>query len=362
MGCVASSTADVDADDKLGYANAVYYPNWKVYNGKQPSAIDLRFVSHIFYAFALVKEDGTIYLSDPWADLEMPLEDGTQGCLRHFTKEKAVHDGLKLILSVGGANGSEYFASIAGDAGKTATFVQSAKDLAATHNLDGFDIDWEHPTNPREGDLYATLIERMREAFPAPRYTLTTALSAGTWVLRNIKLQRVIKSLDFINLMTYDFAGPWCPKSGHHAQLFTANDPHDENAALSCQSALQYIHSMRVPMKKVLLGIPVYGRSFPGTTSIGQTPASGAEHKEFDYCDLPLPDTEEQEDDSVGAGWCVDESAGFISYDTPRIVQQKARFARTRDMGGLFYWHAAADGEGPRNLVRAGYNALWNIR
>lgn len=314
----------------------------------------------------------------------MPLEDGTQGCLRYFSQRKTVHDGLKLILSVGGANGSGNFAAVASDTQKTTTFIQSAKALVAEHNLDGFDsmlqpllislffrleaniyffvVDWEHPTNPQEGELYATLIERMRAAFPAPRYTLTTALSAGTWVLRNIKLSRVIRSLDFINLMTYDFAGPWCPKSGHHAQLFTPDSPHDENATLSCQSALQYLHSMRVPMKKVLLGIPVYGRSFPGTTSIGQTPTSGAEHQEFDYCNLPLPGTEEQEDDRVGAGYCVDENAGFISYDTPRIVQQKARFARTRNMGGLFYWHAASDGDGPRNLVHAGYNALWNIR
>lgn len=52
MGC-ASSTENVDEDEQLGYANAVYYPNWKVYNGKQPNSIELKYVSHIFYAFAL---------------------------------------------------------------------------------------------------------------------------------------------------------------------------------------------------------------------------------------------------------------------------------------------------------------------
>ncbi|KAI5306785.1 hypothetical protein KEM55_008506 [Ascosphaera atra] len=203
----------------------------------------------------------------------------------------------------------------------------------------------------------------MREAFPAGRYTLTTALSAGTWVLRNIKLSKVARTLDFINLMAYDFSGPWCPASGHQAQLFTPPNPHDENASLSCQSALQYMHSVGVPLKKILLGVPVYGRAFPGTNGIGQKPAEGVEHQEIDYCDLPPPDCEEHEDDSVGAGYCVDESgAGFISYDTPRVVQQKARYARTRDLGGLFYWHAAADGSGPRCLVTTGYLALWNRR
>ncbi|KAI5289171.1 hypothetical protein KEM52_000886 [Ascosphaera acerosa] len=198
----------------------------------------------------------------------------------------------------------------------------------------------------------------MREAFPAPQYLLTTALSAGTWVLQNINLSKAIRSLDYINLMTYDFAGPWCAQSGHHAQLFTASNPHSPDATLSCQSALDYLHSQHVPPRKILLGIPLYGRSFPGTSSIGQAPASGADHQEFDYCDLPLPGTEERHDDNVGAGYCIDGNAGFVSYDTPRTVQQKARFAQTRGLGGLFYWHAAADADGSRSLVRTGYNAL----
>lgn len=50
-----------------------------------------------------------------------------------------MHDGLKLILSVGGANGSGNFAAVASDPQKTTTFIQSAKALVAEHNLDGFD-------------------------------------------------------------------------------------------------------------------------------------------------------------------------------------------------------------------------------
>ena len=32
--------------------NAVYYPNWKVYKGLPPSSLNLRYVTHVFYAFA----------------------------------------------------------------------------------------------------------------------------------------------------------------------------------------------------------------------------------------------------------------------------------------------------------------------
>lgn len=32
--------------------NAVYYPNWRVYKGFPPSSLNLKYVTHVFYAFA----------------------------------------------------------------------------------------------------------------------------------------------------------------------------------------------------------------------------------------------------------------------------------------------------------------------
>jgi chitinase len=81
---------------------------------------------------------------------------------------------------------------------------------------------------------------------------------------------------------------------------------------------------------------------------------------EFDYCDLPRPGTKEQYDQSAGAAFCVDDDggAGFITYDSTQTVRQKARFASEMNLGGLFYWHIAADARGDRSLIATGYNAL----
>ncbi|KAI5295272.1 hypothetical protein KEM52_001862 [Ascosphaera acerosa] len=148
MGCsnsTPSSVADEDGGTQQeSVVNAIYYPNWKVYSGKQPAAVDLACVSHVFYAFALVQEDGTVYLSDSWADVEMPLDDGTHGCLTYFARQKRQYKGLRLVLSIGGANGSGHFASIAADGDKTARFIESARELAEAHGLDGFDSRFAH--------------------------------------------------------------------------------------------------------------------------------------------------------------------------------------------------------------------------
>ena len=174
--------------------------------------------------------------------------------------------------------------------------------------------------------------------------------------------------------MAYDFSGPWTDQSGHQSQLFSSPQPHNEAATLSCQSAVMYMLAKGVPSKKLLLGIPVYGRAFPGTSRIGQEAgpyhqAQGTDQNEqqaleFDYADLPRPGAVEEYDETVGAAYCVDSrvgGAGFVTYDNPVTVKLKARFARAMNLGGLFYWHIAADAKGARSLILAGYKALHDI-
>jgi GH18 family chitinase len=34
------------------FVNAVYYPNWRFYDGQTPASLNLDSVTHVFYAFA----------------------------------------------------------------------------------------------------------------------------------------------------------------------------------------------------------------------------------------------------------------------------------------------------------------------
>ncbi|OJD10663.1 hypothetical protein ACJ73_09730, partial [Blastomyces percursus] len=289
--------------------NAVYYANWRANNIPPPSALNLGYISHIFYAFAC----------NEWVDEHQPV-DGTRGYLRALVQRK--HDSqVKVLLSIGGGGiGSKNFAAIAGNPAAVEIFLSSAAELANKFNLDGFDINWEHPESLEQGYDYNTLLYRMREKFPNP-YLLTTALSAGQWVLNKINLVEAHLYVDFINLMTYDFSGPWTPHSGHHAQLHAppaAEVPGQrQNAAatnstctMSCSSGVAYLLSWGVPANKILLGIPAYGRAFPGAYGIDQLYQRGAGEKVFDYRELPLPGTEEVHDDVLGAAYCVDVGGG----------------------------------------------------
>ena len=209
---------------------------------------------------------------------------------------------------------------------------------------------------------YVYLLSRLRERLPSPRYILSTALPAAQWALCNINLSAAQNFLDLINIMGYDFAGPWSETSGHHAQLTSPSNPHSDAATASCNSAISYIQSQGVNLKKLLLGIPLYGRSFKGASGIGQryTGHGGGENV-FEYKDLPRPGSQEYVDDQVGAAFCVGSEDGFVSYDAPRTVQLKADYATRNGLGGLFYWAITGDARGARSLVEVGYNTLHDL-
>ncbi|KAA6416205.1 MAG: class V [Lasallia pustulata] len=344
------------------FANAVYYPNYRIYRQQPPSSLSLGHISHVFYAFARLATDGTVYLSDAYADAQIEV-DGTNGCLNALTNLKQQYPLLKVILSIGGGGpGSAPFAEVASSGTTRNTFAMSARTLIDEYGLDGIDIDWEHPSDAQQGHDYLQLLAAARAYLPSPVYILTSALPAGTWALQHIDLSLASLYLDIINLMAYDFCGPWLDATGHQAQLFAPQRPHNDAAMTSGHSAVTYMRSRGVPASKILLGIPAYGRSFTGATNTAQRYAgSGGEGGTFEYRDLPRPGAQEYVDTHVGAAYCVGGDGGFVTYDNARTVQMKANYVTQNQLGGLFYWTGTADAQSPRSLVETGYNALHDL-
>ena len=350
---------EIDWSNHEDLVNAVYYPNWRVYKSQPPSSLNLKYITHLFYAFAWSKDDGTIYLSDEYADAEIDIN-GTKGCLNNLKTVKVHNPHIKTLLSIGGGGkGSAPLPIVAGSAEARSRFAWTAEEMLEIYDLDGIDVDWEHPSSIQQGSDYVKLVASLREALPAPKYLLTSALPAGEWVLKNINLREAATYLDYINLMTYDFAGPWTSICGHHAQLYTPKHPHDDASRISCSSTVAYATSQGVPSGKLLLGIPCYGHSFLGAKKAGDTfSGHGGEEGTFEYRDLPRGKASAKFDDNVGAAYCVGGDGGFVSYDDQKSVGMKAEFAKQQRLGGMFYWTGAMDTNDGRSLVEAGWRGL----
>ncbi|KAM0323322.1 hypothetical protein ACHAQA_008914 [Verticillium albo-atrum] len=341
-----------------GFANAVYYPSWIIYKGFPPSSLNLTQASHILYAFVGVNEDGTLRVElkaiDEWADTGVDA-DGEKGCLAALAKLKRTNPHLKTIVSIGGGTGSKEFPAMAANPQARETFARECRAFVDRHELDGVDIDWEHPKDVNEGHNFLHLLYTIRMQLPGPRYLLTTALPPGEWVLRNINLAQAAQYLDFLNLMAYDLTGGWTAVSGHQAQLYPAGNPADlpHDCRAHCASGVDYCVAQGFPSRKILLGVPAYARYFPGAQGAGH-PFENA--GEMDYSAFPAEwVTHAQVDERAAAAWYVDPEKGFASFDTPASVRIKARYVRDRQLGGLMYWTGSADRPGRESLVSAGY-------
>lgn len=343
------------------YINAAYYPSWRVYKNEPPSCMKLNMISHVFYAFARLKTDGTVTLLDEYADCKKKV-DGANGCLQAFREHKTQYPHLKVILSIGGGNEecSGPFAQMAANPTSRNTFGLSAREMVLAHGLDGIDIDWEHPSDSCQGNDYVSMLTVLREYLPRP-FLLTTALPTGEWCLKHINLKAAQEYLDFINLMAYDFSGHWVGVSGHQSQLYTPSEPHNASAANSGDKAVNYMVSKGVPKHKIILGIPAYGRSFLGCTDIGQKfSETGGIDGTFNYKDLPRPGATEHYDITIGAAYSIGGDGGFVTYDNHHSVIQKAAYVKQNGLGGVFYWTGTADchNDPERSLIEASFRAF----
>ncbi|CAK7223880.1 hypothetical protein SBRCBS47491_005358 [Sporothrix bragantina] len=339
------------------YTNAVYYPSQTVYSGLTPAHLNYSCINLVYYAFARVSDTGHVFLGDEYVDVNMTC-DGARGALGSLLHLKQQHPHLQVVVSIGGSECASTFACVAANPAYRDNFARSALGLIEASGVDGVDISWTFPMDEQQAADFASLLAQVRMYLGEDNYYLTATMAAGKESLRMFDLPSIASYVDLINLAAYDYYGFWSATSGHHAQLYAVGKDETSGA-----SSVQYLMSHGVPSKKILLGIPLYGRSFVGPSTTGPnqqfTAYAGSEGGTFEYHSLPRPGTHEHVNKRVVGAQCVGGDGGFVSYDNPETVREKGEFARQKSLAGLFYWNAPYDTrDSKRSLVATGFRAL----
>lgn len=326
-----------------------YLAGWNVGGARQFRIADIpadKF-THLNYAFGKVSADGLCAADDLKSD---PIN------FADLQKLKQRDPQLKTLISLGGADGSKYFSVAAKTADSRKQFVASCVRFMQDNGFDGIDIDWEFPSNTAEKQNYAALLSELRARLGA-RYLLTIAAPAGPEEYTDVAWSSIARDLDWINLMTYDFAGSWSALTNFNAPLYASStDPSkSKNAKADNGNAavLAYL-AAGVPANKILLGVPFYGRGWKGVADnyhglyqkFDGVP-KGSDVGAFDYRDLKqnyLSTYTRYWNEEAQVPWLYNPATQvMISYDDPESIGLKADYARAQKLGGVMIWEISAD-------------------
>ncbi|HEY5118437.1 MAG TPA: glycoside hydrolase family 18 protein [Anaerolineales bacterium] len=362
-----------------------YYASWDVYERAVfLTRIQTDRITHINYAFSNISPEGKCVLGDVDADTQRffgignsidgtpDTIDGARGNFHQLAILKQKNPNLKVLISVGGWTWSEHFSDAALSEESRLEFVKSCLDLYLVRYgdaFDGVDIDWEYPVSgglkpgrPEDKHNFTLLLEEFRHQIDVlqqttgRKYLLTIAGPASPESMGRIELSEIHKVLDWINVMAYDFHVAAEPSTGFLSPLYGSPRDPDQNSKnfLNDNAAVRGYLATGVPAKKIVLGIPFYGRAWQGATGDGLfAPAAGPARAkyEFGYMDYveilngPLQKYQRHWDDDAKVPWLFDPASGtFITYDDAESIQWKVKYIQENGLGGGMIWELGSDG------------------
>lgn len=364
-----------------------YYPNWQWYDRNKlvdPQSIDYSKYSVINYSFFEPLADGSIQITDPWADKNLLLGpinwsvapagydtgyDFGNPAYHHpgnqFSDICHQH-GVLLLPSIGGWTLSDNFPGIAADPVKRQNFAQNCVQLIQAFGFDGIDLDWEYPGfadhsgTPADKQNFTLLLQEIRSAIDNYGTSvnkdmyLTIAVSGDPSKMDDVEWTNIEPLVDMINLMSYDFFGAFDQFTNHNSPLYA---PAQGNADFNCDAAItRLVNQYNVNPGKLNLGIAFYGRSqtttgtpdlhIPSTGNADLATFGSDEGTPLYYNILQnLNLFDAHWDDQSKVPYLVGKNGlnTFVSYDDERSIGLKGEYIIDHSLGGAIIWEITGD-------------------
>jgi chitinase len=184
-------------------------------------------LTHIIFAFFEIDENGNVFLGSADRTHSNNVNEDIRIAkyrLSRLLRFQRFLPNLKIMFAVGGWENSQYFSSVVAASNKRLQFIASTLKIIDKYNFDGIDIDWEYPVTggategkSQDKENYVQFMREIRQAFDGHKKNLLLSFAgaAGQWTLDpGYDLPNLLKYADFVNVMTYDFFGPWASKWG----------------------------------------------------------------------------------------------------------------------------------------------------
>ena len=214
--------------------------------------------------------------------------------------------GVKVHVCVGGWGKSAGFSKMTAEPATRIAFVRNLTVFLKTHELDGADVDWEHPTSKSEIGNFQKLLIELKRAFRLHGFQLSVAVAGwGTYLH-----PETVPFVDRIYVMAYDQGTPHSPFAGATRDM-------------------KHWEKQGVPKSKLVLGIPFYGRN--------------DKNKAMTYDEILRRFNPSSELDL----------AGGYHFNGPATIRKKTAYAIKQGYGGVMIWELGQDAKGKNSLLHA---------
>lgn len=312
------------------YAQKVagFFPDWVA--SSKVNDVQYDKLTDIYFAFMKPATNGTISTTTSGSESKIlaPLATNCQ------------KNGVRLHLSVGGANHSGNFASVVSSATNRTRFVNSVATWIEKYKLDGVNIDWEFPSANQATNL-TLLMKELKTKLNAMEITmgknleLSAAVSPLLWNSDAIN-DEFISYCDFIHIMAFDSGGICCVCSGNqHSSYETAQRSLKKwttGLATTCGGNSK---GKNAPTSKLVLAIPFYS----GSPYVGYNSFSGNNPTQY-FND---------EDGIVGS----------YDFNSRPMIEKKVKLIMEEYQGaGVWAWELSQDRSDQYSLLTVMWNSM----
>ncbi|XP_030956178.1 class V chitinase-like [Quercus lobata] len=317
---------------------------WFPGTGLSVSGIDSTLFTHLFCAFADL--DQTTH--------QVTISSSNSAQFSTFPQTvQQKNPSVKTLLSIGGGNAvAPTFASMASQASTRKSFIDTSIQLARSNNFHGLDLDWEYPSTATEFNNLGLLLNEWRAAVAneatssgnTPLLLVAAFFYSSNHSGLSYPIQAISNSLDWVNVMAYDFTSGTRNLTGVPAALYnpTSQDSGDSGIAAWIQAG--------VSAKKLVLGVPFYGYEWRLVNANDNgifAPANGAAiSNAIAYSkikDFIAENTATTEYNSTFVTNYCYSGTTWIGYDDTNSTSTKVTYAKGKGLLGYFAWQVGQD-------------------
>ena len=218
-------------------------------------------LTHIIYSFLHLKGNA------------LAVDNATDSlAITKLVALKETNPKLKIILSLGGWGGCKTCSAVFNTETGRQEFAQSVLKLFKTYHVDGLDLDWEYPAiesvpghqfMPEDKQNFTYLVQTLRDTVGSGYELSFAAGGFRNYLTHSVEWSRVMPLVNYVNLMSYDLVNGNSKQTGHLTPLYST-----PGQSASTDQAIMFLDSIGVPMKKVVIGIAFYARTYSGVEPV----------------------------------------------------------------------------------------------